>query len=70
MPALDGYDATVRLREMGFRGLILGCTGSALAEDIDRFLGACADAVFIKPVDVTALKRVAAGRAGDGSSPV
>lgn len=50
MPICDGYNATKRIRAMGFRGLILGVTGNAIVEDIAEFIAHGADAVITKPV--------------------
>jgi CheY-like chemotaxis protein len=55
MPLCDGFEATSRIREMGFKGLILGVTGNALAPDIDAFLKRGADSVVMKPISVNVL---------------
>jgi CheY-like chemotaxis protein len=55
MPVCDGFEATARIREMGFEGLVLGVTGNALAPDTDAFLNHGADAVVIKPISVDVL---------------
>jgi CheY-like chemotaxis protein len=57
MPVLDGYDATLRLRERGFRGQIIGVTANALTEDVQRFMACGLDTVVTKPVDVKELLR-------------
>jgi CheY-like chemotaxis protein len=57
MPVLDGYEATRELRSprVGYRGLVVGVTGNALAPDVEAFLAAGADCVHCKPVSSAAL---------------
>jgi DNA-binding response OmpR family regulator len=52
MPRCDGFEATQRIRSMGFRGLILGVTGNAIASDTSEYLDRGADAVILKPVSI------------------
>ena len=42
-------DATTKLREMGFNGLILGLTGLKFDEQVTEYLDCGADAMFSKP---------------------
>lgn len=49
MPRMNGLDATTKLREMGFRGLILGLTGLKFDEQVIEYLDCGADAMFSKP---------------------
>ncbi|KAA0161709.1 hypothetical protein FNF31_03652 [Cafeteria roenbergensis] len=51
MPKMNGPEATQRIRAAGFTGLILGCTGNALAHDVAAFTDAGVDAVLSKPID-------------------
>lgn len=55
MPVLSGYDATVQLRALGYKGLVYGCTGNALQSDIQLFIDSGADDVFTKPIDIPKL---------------
>ena len=55
MPVMDGYEATRRLREAGFSGLVIGVTGNALSDDKDAFTAAGADSVHVKPISATML---------------
>jgi len=55
MPNKDGPTATKELREMGYKGLIMGITGNALAGDIEKFRKSGADCVLTKPIDMTLL---------------
>jgi len=52
MPLLNGPDATERIRDLGYSGIILGVTGNFLSEDIDLFLERGANEVIPKPVSL------------------
>ena len=52
MPEMDGPSATRIIRDMGFKGLILGVTGNALPEDVADFMASGANAVLVKPLNV------------------
>jgi len=49
MPEMCGEDATALIRNMGYSGLIVFITGSAVPEDADRFIAAGANKVVVKP---------------------
>lgn len=49
LPDMDGLDATVRLREDGYRAPILVVSGHASADHVDACLQAGADVVLTKP---------------------
>ena len=51
MPNMDGPTATQLIREMGYKGLIMGVTGNGLSVDVDTFLRSGANRVLLKPVD-------------------
>jgi CheY-like chemotaxis protein len=55
MPVLSGLEATTILRKQGIRIPIIAVTGNALAEDVQAFLQAGADAVLLKPTGRQAL---------------
>jgi len=56
MPNMDGPTATRKIREMGYKGLIIGVTGNALDDDIKHFKVQGADDVLPKPLDLNALQ--------------
>lgn len=49
---MKGRDAARHMKDMGFRGLILGVTGNVTDEDIDDFTKNGADLVIKKPLTV------------------
>lgn len=55
MPVMAGGEATSRLRQLRYRGLIVGVTGSALLEERNEFIGNGADYCLSKPISVDAL---------------
>jgi CheY-like chemotaxis protein len=50
MPVMDGPTATQKIRDMGYKGVILGVTGNGHQPEIDLFLNSGADQVLIKPL--------------------
>ena len=63
---MNGTEAVVQLRELGYNGIILGVTGNALPEDVQEFENKGADLVIVKPLDIAkfedAIKKVKAKR--------
>ena len=58
MPNMNGPDATKKLRDLGYRGKIIGLTGNTDQSDVDIFMTNGADAVLFKPLDIEALDSV------------
>eukprot|EP00301_Raphidiophrys_heterophryoidea_P025812 c8743_g1_i1.p1 GENE.c8743_g1_i1~~c8743_g1_i1.p1 ORF type:complete len:945 (+),score=268.65 c8743_g1_i1:188-3022(+) len=50
MPRMDGLEATRLIRELGFPGVIIGCTGNVLDDQVTEFLREGANHVLGKPV--------------------
>lgn len=55
MPECDGLSAAKLMRSLGFRGLIVGVTGTSSADDVRAFEDAGADQIFMKPIQSSAL---------------
>jgi CheY-like chemotaxis protein len=55
MPVLDGLEATLRIRQMGFKGAIFALSAHAMVEDQQRFLAAGCDGHIAKPIDIDRL---------------
>ena len=55
MPNLDGYGLTSGLREIGFRGPIVGVSAATIGEERDRLIEAGASTALAKPISVEKL---------------
>lgn len=58
MPLVDGYEATRMIRKSGHTEIMVGCTGNALLDDIEKFTKSGVNHVLTKPLNVGELKRI------------
>lgn len=56
MPIMNGPQATVEIRSLGFKGLIFGLTGNMMPTDVEYFLRSGASEVLPKPLSVESLE--------------
>lgn len=57
MPRLNGSNSVALVRKAGYSGIIVGITGNAEMECIQRFKDKGADDVMSKPIDIQELKK-------------
>lgn len=72
MPAMDGFETTVRLRELGDSAWIVALTAHVLGEDRERCIACGMDEFLSKPIRTEdlrgVLERLAARRGANGAS--
>jgi CheY-like chemotaxis protein len=52
MPNMNGPDASFAIRQMGFRGILLGISGTTIREEQEEFVLKGANRVLLKPVSI------------------
>ena len=68
MPVMRGRDAARIIREMGYRGTIIGVTANVLQSDIEDFIAQGADYVIKKPMSTEKFNLVLRDIHGDAIS--
>ena len=58
MPVMNGMDATVEIRQLGYKNPIVGFTGDVMEEDMKMFIEKGANFVLGKPVKNEDLQEV------------
>jgi signal transduction histidine kinase/CheY-like chemotaxis protein len=58
MPVMDGPTAVKKMREGGYKGLVVGVTGNVNQDEVDHFTSHGADMVMSKPLDLDLLTDV------------
>jgi CheY-like chemotaxis protein len=62
MPVMDGLEATRHIRELGFKGPIVGITGNCEPEQIEEFVEQGATTVIPKPIQLEHFGKVILGK--------
>ena len=55
MPKMCGPETVFAIRQLGYKGLIIGLTGDAWVEDIAHFISQGLDGLLVKPMDYSKL---------------
>ncbi|WDE06115.1 response regulator [Thalassomonas viridans] len=59
MPVMDGHEATKKLREQGYQGLIIAVTASVMSDETSKAIDVGCDHFISKPIEVTFEDQVA-----------
>lgn len=62
MPVMGGIEASGKIRELGFDGMIVGVTGDITAEDNERFMSSGVNDVMLKPLLLPHLESILIGK--------
>jgi len=60
MPVMDGHEATKKLREKGYQGLIVAVTASVMSADSEKAIMSGCNDTLTKPIEVDFEDRVEA----------
>ena len=58
MPGMDGYEASKKIRQMGYQGRIVALTANLLSKEDPKFQEAMMDDILLKPIDLNMIKKV------------
>lgn len=58
MPVMDGYEASKRIRSLGYNGRIIALTASGISKTNVQFIEAKMDDCILKPVDIEVIQKV------------
>jgi len=58
MPVMDGYEASKKIRSLGYDGRIIALTASGISKTNLDFLEAKMDDCILKPVDIEVVQKV------------
>ena len=58
MPGMDGYEASKKIRDLGYRGRIIALTANQLTKEDPKFQEAMMDDILLKPVDLNIIREV------------
>ena len=61
MPRMNGREAVLAIRGLGFLGKIFGCTGNTNKDEVDSFIANGADKVYMKPLDDKSFRSILKG---------
>ena len=58
MPMIDGYEASKKIRELGYEGRIIALTANDLSKEDPKYIESQMDDILLKPVDLNLIKKV------------
>jgi CheY-like chemotaxis protein len=61
MPKMDGPEASLEIRNLGYKGFIYGVTGNVMNDDVNKFISMGADKVLAKPLSIAVFRSAVTG---------